>query len=70
MKALTISLSNNYTNQAAMNLTLNNGDFELLKNLVQKIEDGLYTDSENHLIIEGLSSNPIRLTISDYGESV
>ena len=70
MKAVTISLSNNYTEQAAMNLTLNNGDLELLRNLVQKIEDGLYTDSENHLIIEGLTSSPVRLTISDCGQSV
>jgi hypothetical protein len=67
MKTVSISLSNtNYTQQAAMQIHLDTKEFELLKSLFAKIEDGLYREGENYIAVEGLLHDPIQLTVTDY----
>jgi hypothetical protein len=70
MRTVNISLSNtNYTEQAAMDIRLESREFELLKMLLHKIEDGLYSEGENYLAFDGLLNEPVQLTVTAYDQS-
>ena len=67
MKTVGISLSNtNYTQKASMDIHLEPDEFALLRRLFEKIEEGLYRESESYLAVEGLSKEPFQLTITEY----
>lgn len=70
MKEIRITLSNtNYTQQASTTITLNHGQFELLKTLVQKIEAGLFHERTAFVDIEGVLSKPITLTVTEFEQA-
>ena len=71
MKNIKISLSDtNYTEQAATDINLNCKQFELFKSLIQKVEYGLSEQRAAFMAIEGLLDDPVKLTITDYEQSV
>jgi hypothetical protein len=71
MKDIKLTLSdNNYTVQAKTNISLGQDSDNTLKTLVQKIEDGLYTQGAAYLSIEGLTKKPVVLTITECGNGV
>jgi hypothetical protein len=68
MKNINLTLSDeNYTVQERTKLSLAADTNKTLKNLVQKIEDGLYTQGAAYLQIEGLMKKPVVLTITECG---
>jgi hypothetical protein len=70
MKEIKITLSNtNYTQQASTKISINRDQHELLKTLIQKIEDGLYRERAAFVDIEGILDKPITLTITEYEQA-
>jgi hypothetical protein len=66
MKNVRITLSDtNYTAKAVTEMNLKSKDFELLKSLIKKMEDGLYGESASFMAIEGLLDVPVKLTITE-----
>jgi hypothetical protein len=66
MKNVRITLSDtNYTAKAVTEMNLKSKDFELLKSLIEKMEDGLYGESASFMAIEGLLDVPVKLTITE-----
>jgi hypothetical protein len=71
MKNVRITLSDtNYTAKAVTEMNLKSKDFELLKSLIKKMEDGLYGESASFMAIEGLMDVPVRLTITECEHAV
>ena len=71
MKNIKISLSDtNYTEQAAAEINLNRKQYELLKSLIRKVEYGLFVQRAAFMAIEGLLDDPVKLTITDYEQSM
>jgi hypothetical protein len=71
MKNINLQLSDdNRTVQAKTKISITPDTDSTLKTLVQKIEDGLYTQGAAYLSIEGLTKKPVVLTITEYGNGV
>ena len=71
MKNINISLSDtNYTRKASTDIAIEKEQFEVLKSLVQKIEDGLFRENAAYLAIDGLTDRQIKLTITEYEQLV
>ena len=67
MKKIRITLTNtNYTKQAETPINVNREQFELLKALIQTIEDDLYKANAAYVEIEGILDGPVKLTITEY----
>jgi hypothetical protein len=67
MKTINISVSNtNFTSQDQTDLQLDKETCDLLKHLVQKIEERLYEEHAAYMEIEGLLGNSVKLTITEY----
>lgn len=70
MKNINISLSNtNYTRQVDTDIAIKKEQFEVLKSLVQKIEDGLFKENAAYIAIDGLLDRQVKLTITEYERS-
>ncbi len=70
MKNINITLTDtNYTEQANTDLELDLGEFELLKKMIQKIEDRLYEQRATYIGIKGLLKNPVKLTVTEFEDS-
>jgi len=71
MKNINISLSDtNYTHKASTDIDIKKEQLEILKSLVQKIEDGLFRENAAYLSINGLTDKQIKLTITEYEQLV
>ena len=71
MKNINISLSDtNYTRKASTDIDIKKEQLEILKSLVQKIEDGLFRENAAYLSIDGLTDKQIKLTITEYEQLV
>jgi len=67
VKKIRVTLTDtNYTKQAATPINLNKEQFELLKTLIQKVEDDLYKANAAYVEIEGILDDPVKLTITEY----
>jgi hypothetical protein len=67
MKKIRVTLTDtNYTKQAVTPINLNKEQFELLKTLIQKVEDDLYKANAAYVEIEGILDDPVKLTITEY----
>jgi hypothetical protein len=67
MKKIRVTLTDtNYTKQAITPINLNKEQFELLKTLIQKVEDDLYKANAAFIEIEGILEDPVKLTITEY----
>jgi hypothetical protein len=71
MKNVRITLSDtNYTATAVTEMNLKSREYELLKSLIKKMEDGLYKESASFMAIEGLMDAPVKLTITECEHAV
>ena len=71
MKNVKITLSDtNHTARAVTEMNLKSKEYELLKSLIKKMEDGLYGESASFMAIEGLMDVPVKLTITECEHAV
>jgi hypothetical protein len=70
MKNIKLTLSDtNYTERAKTGLKLNDGQLKMFKELIQRIEGGLFEQRAAYLDIQGLFKNPVKLTITEIEQS-
>lgn len=70
MKRIHLTLSDtNYTERAKTNLQLNPAQFQMFRELVEKIEGGLYEQRAAYMGIEGLFDDSVTLTITEIAQT-